>query len=136
MVNDSSFLCRQRPPFFSFKMGLSLATLQALKLSTAAYFFSAVMYAFLPYEFKGHVPMGKLIAEEIIFYMGLFVVFLCWEINHHLHQVRFYKTLLPVTNFFSFYLSISIMSFRILSLASLISFAQLLLWVLSIMLFV
>ncbi|PSR89075.1 Nucleoporin like [Actinidia chinensis var. chinensis] len=77
----------QRPPFFSFKMGLSLATLQALKLSTAAYFFSAVMYAFLPYEFKGHVPMGKLIAEEIIFYMGLFVVFLCWELNHHLHQV-------------------------------------------------
>ncbi|PSS08041.1 Serine--tRNA ligase [Actinidia chinensis var. chinensis] len=51
-------------------MGLPLATLQALKLFTAAYFFSAVMSILLPYEFKGQVTMGKLIAEEIIFYMG------------------------------------------------------------------
>ncbi|KAF7134542.1 hypothetical protein RHSIM_Rhsim08G0124400 [Rhododendron simsii] len=77
----------QRPPFFSFKMGLPSASLQALKLSTAAYFFSAVLSLLLPYKFKGQVTMGKVLVEHIIFYMAVFVIFLCWELNHHLHQV-------------------------------------------------
>ncbi|KAI7993261.1 hypothetical protein LOK49_LG11G01742 [Camellia lanceoleosa] len=77
----------QRPPFFSFKMGLPSAIRQALKLSSAAYFFSAVLAVFLHYEFKGQVTMVKLIVEQIILCIGVFVVFLCWELNHHLHQV-------------------------------------------------
>ncbi|XP_052183944.1 uncharacterized protein LOC127795978 [Diospyros lotus] len=77
----------QRPAFFSFKMGLPLATQQALKLSMAAYLLSAVLAVFLHYELKGQVTMGKLIAQQINFYMGVFVVYLCWELNHHLHQV-------------------------------------------------
>jgi len=77
----------QRPPFFSFKMGLSSATLQALKLSIAAYFFSAVLSFFLPYEFMGQATMGKVLAEHVVFYIAVFVIFLCWELNHHLHQV-------------------------------------------------
>ncbi|GMP94912.1 hypothetical protein CsSME_00044174 [Camellia sinensis var. sinensis] len=77
----------QRPPFFSFKMGLPSAIRQALKLSSAAYFFSAVLAVFLHYEFKGQVTMVKLIVEQIILCIGVFVVFLCWELNHHLHQL-------------------------------------------------
>ncbi|KAE9467031.1 hypothetical protein C3L33_01058, partial [Rhododendron williamsianum] len=82
-----SFPFQQRPPFFSFKMGLPSASLQALKLSTAAYFFSVVLSLLLPYKFKDQVTMGKVLAEHIIFYMAVFVIFLCWELNHHLHQV-------------------------------------------------
>uniref|UniRef100_A0A5B7BMZ5 Nucleoporin protein Ndc1-Nup n=1 Tax=Davidia involucrata TaxID=16924 RepID=A0A5B7BMZ5_DAVIN len=77
----------QRPPFFSFKMGLPSAVGQTLKLSSAAYLFSSVLAVFLPKEFKGQVTMGKFIAEQIIFYIGIFTVFLCWELSHHLHQV-------------------------------------------------
>ncbi|OIT33063.1 PREDICTED: uncharacterized protein LOC109206485 [Nicotiana attenuata] len=77
----------QRPPFFSFKMGLPLAVGKALKLSAVGYVFSALLAVFLPYEFKGQLPVGNFITEQIIFYIGSFVVILCWELSHHLHQV-------------------------------------------------
>lgn len=99
---DFSFPFQQRPPFFSFKMGLPSASLQALKLSTAAYFFSTVLSLLLPYKFKGQVTMGKVLAEHIIFYMAVFVIFLCWELNHHLHQVSSPIIMISVANFFAF----------------------------------
>ncbi|KAA8542908.1 hypothetical protein F0562_024057 [Nyssa sinensis] len=77
----------QRPPFFSFKMGLPSAIGRALKLSGAAYLLSSALAVFLTKEFQGQVTMGKFIAEQIIFYIGIFTVFLCWELSHHLHQV-------------------------------------------------
>ncbi|WMV21061.1 hypothetical protein MTR67_014446 [Solanum verrucosum] len=77
----------QRPPFFSFKMGLPLAVEKALKLSAVGYVLSAILAFALPYEFKGQLPVGNFITEQILFYIGSFVVILCWELCHHLHQV-------------------------------------------------
>ncbi|KAJ9183100.1 hypothetical protein P3X46_007008 [Hevea brasiliensis] len=77
----------QRPPFFSIKVRLPLAIEQALKLSSAAYVFSAVLLLFLPNQFKSYVTIKKFITEQIILYSGSLSVFLCWEISHHLHQV-------------------------------------------------
>ncbi|KAJ9153393.1 hypothetical protein P3X46_026837 [Hevea brasiliensis] len=77
----------QRPPFFSFKMNLPSAIKQALKLSSTAYLFSAVLLVFLPNQFKSYVTMKNFIIEQIILYFGSFSVFLCWELSHHLHQV-------------------------------------------------
>uniref|UniRef100_A0A2P2JVJ1 Uncharacterized protein LOC105134973 n=1 Tax=Rhizophora mucronata TaxID=61149 RepID=A0A2P2JVJ1_RHIMU len=68
-------------------MGLPLAIKQALKLSTTAYLFSAMVLLFLPEQFKGQSTMGTFILEQIILYIGGFSVFLCWELSHHLHQV-------------------------------------------------
>lgn len=81
------YMCQQRPPFFSFKMGLPLATTRALKLSAVAYLFSAPVVLFLPHQLKSQVTLGKFISEQILFYLGSFAVFLCWELSHHLHQV-------------------------------------------------
>ncbi|KAK9278135.1 hypothetical protein L1049_027694 [Liquidambar formosana] len=77
----------QRPLFFSFKMGLPSAIRQALKLSSVAYLFSTLLVVFLPDQFKSHRTVGKFIVEQVIFYIGSFAVFLCWELSHHLHQV-------------------------------------------------
>lgn len=80
-------LYQQRPPFFSFKMGLPSAIARALKLSGVAYLFSATVALFLPDQLKSQGTVGKFIAEQIMFYLGSFAVFLCWELSHHLHQV-------------------------------------------------
>lgn len=77
----------QRPPFFSFKMGLPTAITRSLKLSIVACLVSAILVPFLPHEFHNKVTIGKLIAEQIIFYVGSFSVFLCWDLSHHLHRV-------------------------------------------------
>ncbi|XP_059438102.1 uncharacterized protein LOC132170957 [Corylus avellana] len=77
----------QRPPFFSFKMGLPSATTCAFALSGVAYLFSAVLGAILPDPFKRQVTVRKYIAEQIIFWIGSFAMFLCWELSHHLHRV-------------------------------------------------
>ncbi|KAK4734981.1 hypothetical protein R3W88_009242 [Solanum pinnatisectum] len=77
----------QRPPFFSFKMGLPVAVGKALRLSAAGYVLSAILAFVLPYEFKGQLPVGNFITEQILFYIGSFVVILGWELCHHLHQV-------------------------------------------------
>lgn len=80
-------LYHQRPPFFSFKMGLPPATTRALKLSIVAYLLSTAVAIFLPDQLTGQVTVGKFICEQIIFYLGSFAVFLSWELSHHLHQV-------------------------------------------------
>ncbi|KAL6206898.1 hypothetical protein ACLB2K_024144 [Fragaria x ananassa] len=77
----------QRPPFFSFKMGIPTAITRSLKLSFVAYIVSAILVVFLPHEFHNKVTIGRWIAEQISFYIGSFLVFLCWELSHHLHQV-------------------------------------------------
>jgi hypothetical protein len=80
-------LSQQRPPFFSFKMGLPSATTCAFTLSGVAYLFSAVLRAILPDPFKRQVTVRKYITEQIIFCIGSFAMFLCWELSHHLHRV-------------------------------------------------
>lgn len=77
----------QRPPFFSFKMGLPLSVGQALKFSAVGCAISGVLAFFLPTEYRSQGSVGKFIAEQIISYIGSFVVVLCWELSHHLHQV-------------------------------------------------
>ncbi|PON37082.1 Nucleoporin protein Ndc1-Nup [Parasponia andersonii] len=77
----------QRPPFFSFKMGLTPATTRALKLSSVAYLLSTALALLLPDQFTGQVSVGKFICEQLVFYLGSFAVFLSWELSHQLHQV-------------------------------------------------
>ncbi|KAL2539672.1 Nucleoporin protein Ndc1-Nup [Abeliophyllum distichum] len=77
----------QRPPFFSFKIGLPLAVGQALKFSAAGYLLSGVLAFFLLNGYTSQDTMGKFISEQIIFYIGSFVVIVSWELSHHLHQV-------------------------------------------------
>ncbi|XVF80794.1 hypothetical protein PTKIN_Ptkin15bG0104100 [Pterospermum kingtungense] len=77
----------QRPPFFSFKMGIPSAITRALKLSAAAYLFSALLLVFLPHHFNTDLKLGNWFAQHIISYAVSFSMFLCWELTHHLHQV-------------------------------------------------
>ncbi|KAF5730249.1 hypothetical protein HS088_TW20G00622 [Tripterygium wilfordii] len=84
----------QRPPFFSFKMGLPLAIKRAFKLSIAAYISSVVLLVVLPHHLQNRMTLGKFVVEQIRFYIGSFAVFLCWELNHHLHQVLHTKRLI------------------------------------------
>ncbi|KAH6815858.1 nucleoporin protein Ndc1-Nup protein [Perilla frutescens var. hirtella] len=77
----------QRPPFFSYKMGLPLSIGQALRFSAVGYVLSGVLAFFLPIEYRGQSSVGKFIVEQIVFYLGSFIVILCWELSHHLHQV-------------------------------------------------
>ncbi|XWS46459.1 hypothetical protein CRYUN_Cryun14cG0068600 [Craigia yunnanensis] len=79
--------CQQRPPFFSFKMGIPSAITRALKLSAAAYLFSALLLVFLPHHFNTDLKLGNSFAQHIISYAVIFSMFLCWELTHHLHQV-------------------------------------------------
>ncbi|GFP88492.1 hypothetical protein PHJA_000992900 [Phtheirospermum japonicum] len=84
----------QRPPFFSYKMGLPLSVRRALRFSAIGYPLSGVLAFFLPTEYKSQGSAGKYIAEQIVFYIGSFVVILCWELSHHLHQVLHTKRFL------------------------------------------
>ncbi|XP_022727831.1 uncharacterized protein LOC111283503 isoform X2 [Durio zibethinus] len=77
----------QRSHFFSFKMGIPSATTHALKLSAAAYLFSALLLAFMPHHFNTDLKLGNFFAYHIISYAVSFFMFLCWELTHHLHQV-------------------------------------------------
>ncbi|KAJ4847578.1 hypothetical protein Tsubulata_045827 [Turnera subulata] len=77
----------QRPPYFSFKMGVPLAVKRALKLSSAAFFVSGLLLLFLPEQLRSRGTVGQFITEQIILFIGSFSTFFCWELNHHLHQV-------------------------------------------------
>ncbi|XP_039003039.1 uncharacterized protein LOC120129656 [Hibiscus syriacus] len=77
----------QRPLFFSFKMGIPSAITRALKLSNAAYLFSALLLVFLPHDFSTELEVRNFFARHIVSYGSGFSVYLCWELTHHLHQV-------------------------------------------------
>ncbi|CAN0899734.1 hypothetical protein LINGRAHAP2_LOCUS20448 [Linum grandiflorum] len=75
----------QRPPFFSFKMGIPLATKRALRLSTTAYVLSSALVMFLPAGSGS--TMTQFLLDQIAIYMGIFCMVLCWQTSQHLYQV-------------------------------------------------
>lgn len=68
-------------------MGIPSAAGRALKFSAMGCLLSGILASFLPNEYKSQGSAGNYIVEQIVFYIGSFVVILCWELNHHLHQV-------------------------------------------------
>ncbi|XP_057544900.1 uncharacterized protein LOC130824042 [Amaranthus tricolor] len=76
----------QRPPFFSYKMGLLPAVRQASKLSVASFLFTPLFVFLLPNQHKSPVA-GKFFSGNFIFFIGSFAVFLFWELILHLHKV-------------------------------------------------
>ncbi|KAI9122598.1 hypothetical protein K1719_006438 [Acacia pycnantha] len=77
----------QRSPYFSFKMGLSSAVRRALRLSCVAFIFSTTLVEFLPHPLRSSITVRKFFMEQIIFSIGSFAVYICWELTHHLHRV-------------------------------------------------
>ncbi|KAI5447567.1 uncharacterized protein LOC127079948 [Lathyrus oleraceus] len=77
----------QRPPFFNFKMGIPLAAKRAFKLSTVAFIFSALLLEIIPHPFKSSIAKRAFFAEHIVFFVGSFAIFFCWELTHNLHRV-------------------------------------------------
>lgn len=77
----------QRPPFFSYKIGFPSAISQALKLSALSYLCSAMLLPVFGSKARRQVAMGGLVADQLISYIGSFVIILCWELIHHLHKV-------------------------------------------------
>ncbi|KAL5073203.1 hypothetical protein RYX36_012187, partial [Vicia faba] len=77
----------QRPPFFNFKMGIPLAAKRAFKLSTVAFIFSTVLLEIIPHPFKCSIATQKFFGEQIVFFVGSFAIFFCWELTHNLHRV-------------------------------------------------
>nr|GEW60403.1 nucleoporin protein Ndc1-Nup [Tanacetum cinerariifolium] len=76
----------QRPLFFSYKMGVRKAIVEAVRLSIAGYLVSLALSIFIK-EHKDQLTRSALFKEQIVFYFASLVVFLCWELNSHLLQV-------------------------------------------------
>lgn len=80
----------QRPPFFSFKMGVPSAARRALKLSVVASIFSGILLELLPHPFNYSVAAtGRFFTEQITSFAATFAIFFSWELTHHLHWVGF-----------------------------------------------
>ncbi|MED6183338.1 hypothetical protein PIB30_037065 [Stylosanthes scabra] len=77
----------QRPPYFSFKMGVPLGARRALKLSIVASLFSAFLLELLPHPFKYTITIQTYFLEQIVFSIATFAIFFCWELTHNLHRV-------------------------------------------------
>lgn len=68
-------------------MGLPLSVGKAVKFSAVGYGISGVLAFFLPIDYRSQGSVGEFIVEQIILYIGSFIVILCWELSHNLHQV-------------------------------------------------
>ncbi|KAK7303077.1 hypothetical protein RJT34_13976 [Clitoria ternatea] len=77
----------QRPPFFSFKMGIPSAARRAFKLSIVASLFSGVFLEVLPHPFNHSIASTGFFKEQIVFSVATFAIFFSWELTHHLHWV-------------------------------------------------
>ncbi|KAL9254478.1 hypothetical protein AKJ16_DCAP03438 [Drosera capensis] len=77
----------QRPPFFSFKMGISSAIRQSLSLSIGAYLFSGLLILLLPQRSTSQLGGRSFFTEQLVFLIGSFAVILSWELTQHLHKV-------------------------------------------------
>ncbi|GAU39932.1 hypothetical protein TSUD_275340 [Trifolium subterraneum] len=77
----------QRPTYFNFKMGIPLAVKCAFKFSTVAFIFSAVFLDIIPHPFKCSIGTPAFFAEQIVFFVASFTIFLCWELSHNIHRV-------------------------------------------------
>ncbi|KAG4945758.1 hypothetical protein JHK87_041765 [Glycine soja] len=80
-------IIQQRPPFFSFKMGVPSSARRALKLSIVASVFSGILLELLPHPFKYSVATGRFFTEQITSLAATFAIFFSWELTHHLHWV-------------------------------------------------
>ncbi|CAL1386176.1 unnamed protein product [Linum trigynum] len=79
----------QRPPFFSFKMGIPAAIGRAFRLSTTGYTLASVLMLMLSF---GEASLSALTTTQFLLnrctlYLGIFCMLLCWELSHLLHQV-------------------------------------------------
>ncbi|EPS64524.1 hypothetical protein M569_10253, partial [Genlisea aurea] len=79
----------QRPPFFAFKMELPVSAARAFKFSANGCILSAALYFALPIDLREQEgSLIKFVTEQqMVFFIGSFVVILCWELGHCLHQV-------------------------------------------------
>ncbi|WOL10723.1 hypothetical protein Cni_G19482 [Canna indica] len=77
----------QRPLFYRFKIALLSSVRRAVKLSVQAYVCSVIVMLFLPDQFKSKHKTGKLIIQQLQFFIGTIIVSICWEMSHHLLQV-------------------------------------------------
>lgn len=98
----------QRPLFFSFKIGLPSSLKQALMLSCISFVCTTIFMLFIPEKFQTTSGMGKLLVEQITFFIGIFIISFCWEQSCHLlqvgrHLVHFCCKLCVTCNFFFTY---------------------------------
>ncbi|CAJ1962124.1 unnamed protein product [Sphenostylis stenocarpa] len=87
MRSDLLPLVVQRPPFFSFKMGVPSAARQAFKLTVLALVISGILLELLPHPFKYGVATTRFFVEQITSFAATFAIFFSWELTHHLHWV-------------------------------------------------
>lgn len=81
-----SVMVEQRMLFFGFKMGLPSSLRRASELSANAYVFSTLLVAFVTSQFGFQYSLGKSLLEQIVLFIGVSAVFVCWELSRHLHQ--------------------------------------------------
>ncbi|CAH9147134.1 unnamed protein product [Cuscuta epithymum] len=68
-------------------MGIPSAITRALKLTTLGFLMSSFLsFGYLD-ELRRQLTAMNLITDQILLYIGTFMLFLCWELCHHLHQV-------------------------------------------------
>ena len=77
----------QRPPFFSFKIGLSSALKQAFELSLSSLVLCVLLSIFWPDHIMEGSTFGQLIIQEIRLFICISVISLHWEISRHLLEV-------------------------------------------------
>ncbi|XP_074308127.1 uncharacterized protein LOC141643008 [Silene latifolia] len=76
----------QRPPFFSYKMGIPSAFKQALSISVVSFLFSGTAVWLLPDQHLRQAA-GRFFVEQVICYIGILAVIFSSELVLHLHKV-------------------------------------------------